>query len=59
MGVVAQSSASTQGLRSSSSKSVPTLDYIIEENSLKEIGRMTVEPQDHANRLIEGLKAAD
>ena len=35
------------------------IDYVIEQNRLKEISRMTVGPEDHKNRLIEGGKAAD
>jgi hypothetical protein len=35
------------------------IDYTIEENSLKELGRMTVGPEDLSNRLVGGQKAAN
>jgi hypothetical protein len=36
------------------------IDYEIDENDSKEIGRMTVRPEDLSNRLYEGGKwAAD
>jgi hypothetical protein len=35
------------------------IDYVIEENRLKEISRMTVGPEDLVSRLIKGKQAAD
>jgi hypothetical protein len=35
------------------------IDYIIEENSLKEISRKTVGPEDLVSRLIKAKQAAD
>jgi hypothetical protein len=35
------------------------IDYVIEENRLKEISRMTVGPEDLVSRLIAGKQAAD
>ncbi len=35
------------------------IDYIIDENSLKEISRKTVGPEDFVSRLIKAKQAAD
>jgi hypothetical protein len=58
--VVARSIVAAAGIAAgfADSDSLP-LDYIIDENSLKEISRMTIGPEDLVSRLRKAKQAAD